>query len=81
MAVLLGNVSFASVDTKKAGAQSEDIPVLKGSASIINIKSDRVDYFQDKNQFVATGHVTEQLSNPTKLLTTGMLRKLFLKRM
>ena len=61
--VLPGNASFASVNNEKTGAQSEDIPMLKGSASIIDIKSDRVDYFQDKNQFVATGHVIITLEN------------------
>lgn len=44
------NSSFASVDNK------EPEP-LKGSTELINLKSDQVEYFQETDQFVATGNV------------------------
>lgn len=51
------NNAIASIDEENKTAQKEEPSVLKGSATIINIKSDLVEYFQDKDQFVATGNV------------------------
>lgn len=51
------NTVIASIENEKKNANTEETSVLKGSATIISIKSDEVEYFQDKDQFVATGNV------------------------
>jgi len=48
------NIAFASIEDEKA---AEETSLIKGNANIINIKSDELKYFQEKDQFVATGHV------------------------
>ncbi len=47
------SASFASVEETEA----KENDLLKGSATVINIKSDEIEYFQDIDQFVATGNV------------------------
>jgi len=57
-ALSFNTTAFASIEEeKKQEAKAEESSLLKGSATIINIKSDEVEYFQEKDQFVATGNV------------------------
>ncbi len=50
--IFAGGVSYASLEENP-----EETSPLKGSAAFINIKSDVMEYFHDKDQFVATGNV------------------------
>ncbi len=55
--IVISDISSASVENEKKQPSTGENNLLKGSATVINIKSDEIEYFQDKDQFIATGNV------------------------
>jgi hypothetical protein len=54
---------LATVENIIPGTDLSKSPELKGSATVVNLKSDKLDYYEDKDQFVATGNVVIDAEN------------------
>ncbi|OGI01089.1 MAG: hypothetical protein A2Y25_04945 [Candidatus Melainabacteria bacterium GWF2_37_15] len=59
--IVIGLIITLFINNVRVGAEEvkevEEAPPLKGSVSVINVKSDKIKYYPEKDQFVATGNV------------------------